>query len=139
MPPGEQWRLATNRHTRIHSSGYELVRLPNQRTSNQQTPKAKYFWTWRYTPEQMERFEEELRRVVARKSENGYLMLFDRLQKTLGFAGSREQAFDLLQRLEQKWYKTHGMEPPKRLNGKLPTARRMANEGIELDKLCSPK
>ncbi|SUA35778.1 Uncharacterised protein [Neisseria zoodegmatis] len=136
LPKGEQWQMVTNRHTRIHSSGYELVRLPNERKPDSpKKPLKPYRWSWRYTGQRMSDFEADIKRAVVRKSEADYLALFERLSRTLGFAGARQQAFGLLKRMESEWLKTTGRKPPRHFNGKLPTVRRLKNEGITLAEL----
>ncbi len=132
----EPWKTATNRQTRIESRGYELVRVPNERThKSSKTPLKPYRWTWRYNAERLEQFEQKLKRCALRNSEEEYRSLFDTLKKTLGFSGSREQAKTMLIRLEMNWRRISSQEPPICFDGKLPTARRMKNIGVMLAEL----
>ena len=140
LPKGERWRMATNRHTRIQSGGYELVRLPNERTATDSIqPLPRYRWSWRYNPQRINDFEADLKRAIVRKSEADYLTLFKRLSATLGFAGARQQAYGLLKQMESDWLKTTGTKPPECFKGKLPTIKRMRNEGILLSQLSVMK
>lgn len=134
----EPWRTATNRQTRIESRGYELLRVPNERTNkSSKTPLKPYRWTWRYTSERMEQFEQKLKRCALRDSEEEYRSLFSTLKKTLGFSGSREQAKSMLVRMEMNWRRISSQEPPVCFDGKLPTARRVKNIGVTLAALPS--
>lgn len=133
----EPWHTVTNRFTRINSRGYELLRIPNERThQSPKKPLKPYRWSWQYTKERVEQFESKIKRSGVRQSEEDYLSLFATLEKTLGFAAARDQAQRLLYELEQNYKRVSSNEPPRAAkSAKIAVARKMSNVGIKLAEL----
>lgn len=136
LPKAERWHNATDKHTRIQSRGYELLRQNRSKAilKSGRRPKHPYSWTWQYAPKRREEIEKNIERAAIRQSRADFLRVHGTLCRTLGFSVARTQAIEMLKLLEKRWRDVgvSRADLPAPLPERLPTVRRMTKSGITL-------
>ena len=127
LPTAEKWSHAEDSHSRIHFTGYELLRMTKEGLK-------KPVWTWRYVPNRYQDIRDSMVLAIRGRRDQDVKALIDTIFGTMGFGGSREQAKKLVTLLKSEW-KQHrpGNVMPEIPKG-IGWIRRKADKGVFLTK-----
>ena len=126
LPTGERWLHAEDPHSRIHFSGYELLRV----TKAGQTKPS---WTWRYGKQRYENLRDAIVQAIRSRRDQDLKRHVDVVAGTAGFSGSREQAKALIQLVRSEWARRRpGEDYPGELPKLIGWTRRKADKGVFL-------
>lgn len=125
----ESWRDPLNTKTRIHLTGYELVRLTKP-------TEPKPVWTWRYDKQRLQDLRDQLVTVIRLKHDHEVERLIAMLWASPGFAGIREQVKGCGELIRAEWKRSRGSSDnmpviPTRLG----YVQRLADKGVMLNQL----
>lgn len=127
----EKWADPTNPKSRIHLTGYELVRI-----TKAEEPKP--VWTWRYDKQRLADLRNEIVGAIRLKHDHQLESLIATLWRSPGFSGIRDQVKGCGQLIRSEWKRCRSKaDPMPDIPTRLGYVQRLADKGVKLSQIKS--